>query len=130
MRLALPEAGTATPEVVRLELRRAGSARRPTCACIPADYVFRYPRVAIAADVVFDGRRLGQITEATVETAGEEADPVVGSGMEQRNLGRTGLKVSALRWARRTSAQITVEQVRHGPRRRGRHYLHPDGQCV
>jgi len=34
---------------------------------LPAEYVFPYPRVAIAADVVFNGRHLGQIAEAVVE---------------------------------------------------------------
>ncbi len=36
---------------------------------IPAGYRFVYPRVALAADVTFDGRYLGQIAEAVVEKA-------------------------------------------------------------
>jgi hypothetical protein len=34
---------------------------------IPDSYVFRYPLVAIAADVALDGHHMGQIAEATVE---------------------------------------------------------------
>ena len=67
----LPEGWQATPEVVRLSVPRAQRGTANLRLHVPADYVFRYPRLAIAADVVFDGRHLGQITEATVELAGE-----------------------------------------------------------
>jgi len=65
--LVLPEGWTADPAVERLDLapgRRSATAFR---VYIPASYVFRYPRVAIAADVTLDGQHVGQIAEATVE---------------------------------------------------------------
>lgn len=65
--LALPHGWTATPPTVRLELAGQGRTTAPVRVHIPASYIFPYPRVAIAADVTIDGRRLGQITEATVE---------------------------------------------------------------
>ena len=65
--LALPHGWTATPPTVRLELAGQGRTTAPVRVHIPASYIFPYPRVAIAADVTLDGRRLGQITEATVE---------------------------------------------------------------
>lgn len=67
VRLALPDGWQAAPDTVRLTvpaLQRGLANMRVT---VPAGYAFRYPRVAISADVVFDGRRLGQIAEATVE---------------------------------------------------------------
>ena len=69
VRLALPAGWTVAPEAVRLDI---GADARGTAGFrvhIPAGYTFPYPRVAIAADVTFEGRRLGQITEATVERA-------------------------------------------------------------
>jgi hypothetical protein len=65
--LVLPGAWKATPVSGGLELAPHGRGAMTFCVHIPASYVFPYPRVAIAADVTFDGRRLGQIAEATVE---------------------------------------------------------------
>ncbi len=67
--LVLPEGWTATPAVGQLALAAQGRDAIGFRVCIPASYVFAYPRVAIAADVTFDGRRLGQIAEGTVELA-------------------------------------------------------------
>lgn len=67
--LALPAGWAAVPESMRLDI---GANARGTAGFrvhIPAGYIFPYPRIAIAADVTFEGRRLGQITEATVERA-------------------------------------------------------------
>ena len=68
IRLTLPRDWTADPEVVELDLppQQRGTANLEVL--IPVQYVFPYPRVAIAADVLFDGRHLGQIAEATVES--------------------------------------------------------------
>ncbi len=65
--LALPESWEASPPAARLALAGHGRAAAAFRVRIPQTYRFRYPRVAIAADVVFNGRRLGQIAEATVE---------------------------------------------------------------
>jgi glyoxylase-like metal-dependent hydrolase (beta-lactamase superfamily II) len=65
--LALPEGWAADP--ARVEMM-AGPKARSTAAvkvCIPQGYQFPFARVAIAADITLDGRRLGQVTEATIE---------------------------------------------------------------
>jgi glyoxylase-like metal-dependent hydrolase (beta-lactamase superfamily II) len=66
--LVVPPGWQVWPEVAQLRLPAGEKCGAPFRVGIPASYVFRYPRAAIAADVVFDGRRLGQITEATVES--------------------------------------------------------------
>ena len=58
-----------TPAVVELDLPPQQRSVEGLRVSIPAGYIFRYPRVAIAADVTFDGHYLGQISEATVERA-------------------------------------------------------------
>lgn len=63
----LREGWTATPAVGRLSLAAQGRDAAGFYVRIPAS--FAYPRMAIAADVTFDGRRLGQIAEGTVELA-------------------------------------------------------------
>jgi glyoxylase-like metal-dependent hydrolase (beta-lactamase superfamily II) len=65
--LVLPDGWSATPARIELNLAPLKRASAPVTVCIPEAYQFHYPRVAIAADVTFDGRRLGQVTEATVE---------------------------------------------------------------
>jgi glyoxylase-like metal-dependent hydrolase (beta-lactamase superfamily II) len=65
--LVLPAGWTANPETAQIDLSARQRGTAGFRVSIPSDYAFPYPRIAIAADVVFDGRRLGQITEATVE---------------------------------------------------------------
>jgi glyoxylase-like metal-dependent hydrolase (beta-lactamase superfamily II) len=67
IRLALPPAWSSEPGVRELDLAPHARGRTNFSVQISETYVFPYPRVAIAADVIFDGRRLGQISEATVE---------------------------------------------------------------
>ena len=67
--LVLPEGWEATPQVARLDLRSQERSAASFRVVIPGSYAFPHPRVAFAADVTFDGRRLGQITEAVVEQA-------------------------------------------------------------
>ena len=67
VRLALPPGWAATPPILRLDLQPYERGTVGFRLHIPASYIFPYPRVAIAADVTFQGRRLGQIAEATVE---------------------------------------------------------------
>jgi hypothetical protein len=73
VRLVLPDDWSVTPAQAALELPARQPGVRPAAASfrvqIPAQYTFAYPRVAIAVDVTFDGRRLGQVAEATIEQA-------------------------------------------------------------
>ncbi len=65
--LVLPVEWRVAPDQAHLELPPQGRAVAEFRVHIPSGYVFAYPRVAIAAEVTFEGRRLGQITEAIVE---------------------------------------------------------------
>jgi glyoxylase-like metal-dependent hydrolase (beta-lactamase superfamily II) len=65
--LALPAGWSCDPPVSGLEIGPGARGAAPFHVRIPESYAFPYPRVAIAADVTLDGRRLGQVTEATVE---------------------------------------------------------------
>ena len=58
------------PDVVRLEVAARGSASQTVSVAIPKAWAAPGPRFAIAADVVRNGRYLGQITEAVVELRG------------------------------------------------------------
>ena len=68
--LVLPQGWLAGPASGRIDLPPNGRGKAEFRVQVPASYIFPYPRVAIAAEVTFEGRRLGQITEATVERAG------------------------------------------------------------
>ena len=48
---------------------------------VPADFTWPYPRLAIAADVSVDGRRLGQITEGVVDVTPQDGPAGYGTGM-------------------------------------------------
>lgn len=65
--LVVPEGWSVTPQGSAIRLPPGGRGAAGFRVRIPASYAFRYPRVAIAADVTLDGRMLGQIAEATVE---------------------------------------------------------------
>ncbi len=65
--LALPAGWSSNPAKLELSLAPRDRYIAAVTVQIPEDYHFPYPRVAIAADVTFDGRRFGQIAEATVE---------------------------------------------------------------
>jgi hypothetical protein len=67
--LVAPEGWVVEPQRRSVGLASGERIRTGFRVHIPAGYTFRYPRVAIAADVVFDERYLGQITEAVVECA-------------------------------------------------------------
>jgi len=68
--LVLPQGWLASPASGRIELPPNGQGKADFRVQVPASYIFPYPRVAIATEVTFEGRHLGQITEATVERAG------------------------------------------------------------
>lgn len=67
--LALPGGWQCMPAVGHCEVAAQARAVVGFRVSIPRQFEFRYPRVAIAADVTWNGKRLGQITEATVEQA-------------------------------------------------------------
>jgi glyoxylase-like metal-dependent hydrolase (beta-lactamase superfamily II) len=65
--LVAPGEWEVEPEVVRLEVPPRSQSARAFRIRVPAGWRPASPRLAIAADVVSDGRYLGQITEAVVE---------------------------------------------------------------
>lgn len=65
-----PSEWAITPEVSALTVPARGSATASVTVTIPRNWSAPGPRFAIAADVVRDGKYLGQITEAVVEMKG------------------------------------------------------------
>lgn len=68
--LVAPSEWRVTPDVVTLEVPPRGKASKPVSISIPRGWTAPGPRFAIAADVMKDGKYLGQITEAVVEIKG------------------------------------------------------------
>jgi hypothetical protein len=56
-----------TPETLTFDVPSRGKAHRHVTVTIPKGWVAPGPRFAIAADVVRNGKYLGQITEAVVD---------------------------------------------------------------
>jgi hypothetical protein len=69
IQLVLPSGWTCTPRGGRIVVGAGQRGQVDFRIQVPAAYRWPYPRVAIAADVTFNGRRLGQIAEAVVEQA-------------------------------------------------------------
>ncbi len=67
--LAAPGEWRIEPEVLKFEVAARSKASHELGVTIPRGWTPRASRFAIAADVVRDGRYLGQITEAVVELA-------------------------------------------------------------
>jgi len=65
--LVAPPEWKIEPEVLRFEAPAGGKTSQPVKVTIPRGWAPRAGRFAIAADVVSDGRYLGQITEAVIE---------------------------------------------------------------
>jgi glyoxylase-like metal-dependent hydrolase (beta-lactamase superfamily II) len=65
-----PGEWTITPEVLTVSVPPRGSASKNVKVAIPRDWHPPGPRFAIVADVMCDGRYLGQITEAVVDVKG------------------------------------------------------------
>ena len=65
--LVAPSEWRIEPDVVRMEVGGNSSGTSPVTVTVPKDWSAPSPRLAIAADVVSDGKYLGQITEAIVE---------------------------------------------------------------
>ncbi len=65
--LVAPSEWRIEPDVLRFEIAAGEKVSRRFDISIPRDWRPAAPRFAIAADVVCDGRYLGQITEAVVD---------------------------------------------------------------
>lgn len=65
--LSLPAGWRSTPSSVRLTVEPKGTASAPIEMTIPAGWSGQSQRTAIAADVIANGRYLGQIAEAVVD---------------------------------------------------------------
>ncbi len=68
--LTAPGEWTVSPESMTIEVPPQGSAHRHIEISIPRGWTAPGPRFAIAADVVRNGKYLGQITEAVVDMKG------------------------------------------------------------
>ena len=68
--LAAPSEWRIEPDVLKFEVPANGKAARPVEITIPKGWAAPGPRFAIAADVMSDGKYLGEITEAVVEMKG------------------------------------------------------------
>jgi len=68
--LTLPSEWTVSEEALTVEVPPRGQVTRNVTVAIPRDWVAPGPRFAIAADVVRNGKYLGQITEAVVDMKG------------------------------------------------------------
>ena len=68
--LIAPSEWRIEPDVVSIDVPPRGKVSKPVKVTVPAGWSAPGPRFAIAADVVKDGRYLGQITEAVVEIRG------------------------------------------------------------
>ncbi len=65
--LITPAGWTVEPQIARLEVPAKGKASTKVAISIPAGWSGRYERVAIAADVMADGKYVGQVAEAVVD---------------------------------------------------------------
>jgi hypothetical protein len=65
--LVTPPEWRVEPDVVKLEIAPGASAKATVNVTVPRNWTAPEPRMAIAADVVRDGKYLGQIAEAVVE---------------------------------------------------------------
>jgi hypothetical protein len=67
--LVAPSEWSIEPNVLKFEVPANGKSARRFDLTLPRDWAPPSPRFAIAADVIADGRYLGQITEAVVDIA-------------------------------------------------------------
>ncbi|HNY42879.1 MAG TPA: MBL fold metallo-hydrolase, partial [Bryobacteraceae bacterium] len=68
--LVAPPEWRLEPNVVKLEIAPGASGKANINVTVPRNWTAPGPRFAIAADVVRDGKYIGQVTEAVVELAG------------------------------------------------------------
>jgi glyoxylase-like metal-dependent hydrolase (beta-lactamase superfamily II) len=65
--LVMPKSWTSSPPRVRIKVAPGQLASAPVTVTIPVSWRGPYSRIAIAADVMVDGRYLGQIAEGVID---------------------------------------------------------------
>ena len=71
--LVAPPEWRIAPDVAKFEVPANSKASHAVSVTLPKEWTARNTRFAIAADVVADGKYLGQITEAVVDMKGSES---------------------------------------------------------
>ncbi|MCE5306314.1 MAG: MBL fold metallo-hydrolase [Acidobacteriales bacterium] len=71
--LVAPPEWRITPDIAKFEVQANSKGSSTVAVTLPRNWVAHSPRFAIAADVVADGKYLGQITEAVVDMKGTES---------------------------------------------------------
>ncbi len=71
--LVAPAEWKIEPDVAKFEVPANSAGHHSIAVAIPKSWAPRTPRLAIAADVVADGKYLGEITEAVVDIKGAES---------------------------------------------------------
>jgi hypothetical protein len=71
--LVVPSEWRIEPDVVKFEVPAKSTSHRSVMIRLPQDWAAPNTRFAIAADVVRDGKYLGQITEAVVDMKGSQS---------------------------------------------------------
>lgn len=73
--LSLPAGWQCDPQIVKLGVAPGDTAKAPVSITIPRNWRGVHPRIAIAADVLADGKYLGQIAEAVIEVRSSAVPP-------------------------------------------------------
>ncbi len=73
--LVLPRGWNSDPATVKLRVPPGGTGKAPVSISIPKDFRASRQRLAVAADVVADGKYLGQIAEAVIDVRTVEPTP-------------------------------------------------------
>jgi len=71
--LVAPPEWRITPDIAKFEVPANSKGSSTVAVTLPRNWAAQSPRFAIAADVVADGKYLGQITEAVVDMKGSES---------------------------------------------------------
>jgi len=71
--LVAPPEWRITPDIAKFEVPANSKGSSTIAVTLPRNWAAHSPRFAIAADVVADGKYLGQITEAVVDMKGSES---------------------------------------------------------
>jgi glyoxylase-like metal-dependent hydrolase (beta-lactamase superfamily II) len=73
--LSLPAGWECDPRIVKLGIAARETGKAPVSVTIPRDWRGTHPRIAIAADVLADGKYLGQIAEAVIDVRSSAVPP-------------------------------------------------------
>lgn len=77
--LVVPPGWKVQPKISRVAVSANGKTSVPVSVIIPADFGAAGSRLAIAADVLADGKYLGQIAEAVIDVRGPDIPPAAGT---------------------------------------------------